>query len=299
MKILITGSSGFLGRILKDNFSDFDVLELNRMMGDYHCTLENEIPVFKEVFNLVIHSAGKAHTIPKTEIEKQQFYDVNLTGTLNLLKAFEKSSLPKQFVFISSVSVYGLDSGTNINEETPLLAKDPYGLSKIAAEELVSNWCSLNNVVYTILRLPLLVGKNPPGNLGTMLKAINKGYYFNIGGGVARKSMVLAQDVARFIALVAPIGGVYNLTDGIHPNFKELSIAISTDKNLKKPFNFPLNMAKILGYLGDIIGSKSPINSLRIAKITSTLTFDDSKARAVQDWKPQAVLEYLKDNNLK
>jgi hypothetical protein len=41
------------------------------------------------------------------------------------------------------------------------------------------------------LVLPLLVGENPRGNLGVMMRAIDKGYYFNIGGGKARKSMVL------------------------------------------------------------------------------------------------------------
>jgi nucleoside-diphosphate-sugar epimerase len=298
MKILITGSSGFLGSILKDSFNEFDVLELNRSSGNYHYALENEIPSFKESFNLVIHSAGKAHRVPITEKEKQEFYDVNVKGTHNLLKALEKAYLSKQFVFISSVSVYGLVSGINVNEDYPLLAKDPYGLSKIAAENLVSNWCARNNVVCTILRLPLLVGLNAPGNLGAMVNAIEKGYYFNIGGGGAIKSMILAKDVARFIPLVAPIGGIYNLTDGIHPNFRELSTAISVKKNKKKPFNLPLRLAKILGFLGDLLGSRSPINSSKVNKITSTLTFDDSKARAIENWKPQSVLEYLKENNL-
>jgi nucleoside-diphosphate-sugar epimerase len=146
--------------------------------------------------------------------------------------------------------------------------------------------------------LPLLVGLNAPGNLGAMVNAIEKGYYFNIGGGGAIKSMILAKDVARFIPLVAPIGGIYNLTDGIHPNFRELSTAISVKKNKKKPFNLPLRLAKILGFLGDLLGSRSPINSSKVNKITSTLTFDDSKARAIENWKPQSVLEYLKENNL-
>jgi nucleoside-diphosphate-sugar epimerase len=298
MKILITGSSGFLGRILKNSFRDFAVFGLNRNSGNYHSILENSAPMFGEIFDIVIHSAGKAHSIPKTEMEKQEFYNVNVIGTQNLLKGLENAGVPKQFVFISSVSVYGLDSGKLIKEDAPLVAKDPYGLSKIAAEQMVVDWCTQNKVICTIMRLPLLVGENPPGNLGYMLKAIDKGYYFNVGGGVAKKSMVLAVDVARFILLSAPIGGVYNLTDGIHPNFLELSTAIAIDKKLKTPYNLPIIIAKILGYLGDMLGSKSPINSLKVNKITSTLTFDDSKARAIKNWKPQSVLEYLEENSL-
>jgi nucleoside-diphosphate-sugar epimerase len=299
MKILLTGANGFLGRaIVNELNSDHTISTLSRRFGDYKVSLENEIPNFNEKFDLVIHAAGKAHSVPKTAFEKKQFHDINVLGTQNLLKGIEKMGLPKQFVFISSVSVYGKESGKNINEEVPLLAKDAYGSSKIRAEKMVIEWCSKHNVICTILRLPLLVGKNPPGNLGAMLKAINKGYYFNIGGGEARKSMVLAQDVAFFIPKIALVGGVYNLTDGVHPNFKELSTALMQTKNKSKSLNLPIFLAKMLGYVGDILGEKAPINSLKIKKITSDLVFDDAKARTKFGWKPQGVLEYLENNNI-
>lgn len=294
--ILLTGANGFLGKIIiKTLERECQIVALSRNFGEYRVCLDKEVPDFRETYDLLIHAAGKAHSIPKTELEKKQFHDVNVTGTKNLLKGLEKVGVPKQFVFISSVSVYGLDSGKDINEESPLVAKDPYGLSKIEAEELVTIWCEQHNVVCSILRLPLLVGKNPPGNLGTMLRAIEKGYYFNIGGGKARKSMVLAQDVATFIPKVAVIGGVYNITDGVHPDFYKLSAAISKQKNKKPPYNLPLFMAKMMGFVGDFLGEKAPINSLKIKKITSDLTFDDTKARQVVGWNPQAVLEYFKE----
>ncbi|MEO8255310.1 MAG: NAD-dependent epimerase/dehydratase family protein, partial [Flavobacterium sp.] len=205
-------------------------------------------------------------------------------------------ALPGSFLFISSVAVYGLEKGNDINEGYPLNAIDPYGLSKIEAEKLVENWCNKNQVICSILRLPLLVGKKPPGNLGAMIKAINKGYYFNIGGGIAKKSMVLAKDVASFILTVAPIGGIFNLTDGLHPNFRELSLAIS--KNKKQQFSLSIYAAKVMGLAGDLLGDRAPINSFKIKKITSDLTFDDSKARKLLNWKPQSILEYLKKEDL-
>jgi nucleoside-diphosphate-sugar epimerase len=131
-----------------------------------------------------------------------------------------------------------------------------------------------------------------------MLKAINKGYYFNIAGGKAKKSMVLAQDVANFISKVAALGGIYNLTDGLHPNFSELSNTISKQIKKKTPLNLPLFIANLMGYGGDIFGDNVPINSSKIRKITSDLTFDDSKARELVGWQPQSVLEYLKSNSL-
>ena len=299
MKILVTGANGFLGKSIVEELSKGNTLfSLSRSSGDYKVSLDHEIPVFNQKFDLVIHAAGKAHTIPNGRAEIKQFFDVNVFGTRNLLQGLEKSGLPEQFVFISSVSVYGQESGVQINEEHPLEAKDPYGLSKIEAEQLVLKWCEQHHVVYTILRLPLLVGNNPPGNLGAMIKAIDKGYYFNIGGGKARKSMVLAKDVAAFIPKVAPFGGIYNLTDGFHPNFYELSCAISKQKNKKTPFTLPLFVAKAIGLVGDLLGGKAPINSEKLKKITSDLTFDDSRARELAGWKSLGVLEYLKSNNI-
>lgn len=299
MNILVTGSTGFLGKTIVEILQkEHQITTLARSSGDYQLSLDKQVPIFKEKFNLIIHSAGKAHSVPKTLIEKEKFHQVNVIGTQNLLKGLEKSTLPQKFVFISSVAVYGKETGTNIIEESPLNAKDAYGISKIEAEKIIFDWCQKNNVICSILRLPLLVGPNPPGNLGSMVKAINKGYYFNIGGGTAKKSMVLTQDVARFIPLVATIGGVYNLTDGVHPSFCELSSAILLKRNKNKILNLPLPIAKILGYFGNILGEKAPINSLKIKKITSSLTFDDSKARTLQSWNPKFVLDYLKNNSL-
>lgn len=293
--ILITGGNGFLGKsIIKEFENKCELYSLSRTDGDYKVSLEKEVPMFEQCFDLVVHAAGKAHSFPKTEYERKQFYDINVTGTENLLKGLVKKGLPRQFVFISSVSVYGQEFGTGINENHQLEAKDTYGLSKIEAELLVNEWCDKHNVVCTILRLPLLVGKNPPGNLGAMIKAINKGYYFNIDGGKAKKSLVLTKDVASLISVVAPIGGIYNLTDGVHPSFSELSIAISK----KKYLSLPLGLAKVCGRIGDLIGNKAPITSLKVKKITSDLTFDDSKARRLLNWQPESVLNYLKNEKL-
>ena len=294
---ILTGASGFLGRYIQKELKG-EIATIGRSRScTIHVDLSKQVPLFTTKSDLVVHSAGKAHSVPKTEVEKQAFFDVNVRGTENLLKGLETIGLPKYFVFISSVSVYGLESGLLINEEAPLLANDPYGQSKIAAEKLVSDWCTENNVVCTILRLPLLIGEKAPGNLGAMEKAIEKGFYLNIGGGKARKSMVNASDVAAFIPLVAPIGGIYNLTDGVHPDFLALSQTIANSKNKRKPLNIPLFLAKIMGLVGDLLGNKAPINTSKIKKITSDLTFDDSKARSIAKWSSSSVLEYYMNLN--
>ncbi|MEY2703574.1 MAG: hypothetical protein RLY43_2213, partial [Bacteroidota bacterium] len=268
---------------------------LSRTSGDYKLSLEIQIPDFKESFDLVIHNAGKAHVVSKTFEEDQAFFQVNVQGTQNLLNGIELSGIiPKSFVFISTVAVYGVDQGNNINENSPLLATASYGLSKIKAEQLVIDWCQKNNVICTILRLPLLVGENPPGNLGNMIKGIQNGYYFNIAGGQARKSMVLANDVAGILLKVSEIGGIYNLTDGFHPNFYELSSAIGKQYGKSRIFNLPFVIAKSIALIGDIIGTKFPLDSNKLKKLTSVLTFDDTKARKVLGWYPNKVLDNYK-----
>jgi nucleoside-diphosphate-sugar epimerase len=139
-----------------------------------------------------------------------------------------------------------------------------------------------------------VVGENPPGNLKAMIYGIKKGYYFNISGSAARKSMVLASDVAKFILKAAEVGGLYNLTDGYHPNFNELSHCIAKQINRNYLPNMPIFFAKILAFIGDAVGQKFPINTNNLNKISSTLTFDDSKAREAFGWNPTPVLKGFK-----
>ncbi|MGY0038959.1 NAD-dependent epimerase/dehydratase family protein [Pedobacter sp. NJ-S-72] len=222
--MLLTGASGFLGKIIRLKYQK-RIITLGRSAAeDVVCDLSQQIPAIPKV-DIVVHAAGKAHSsVPKTEAEIQEFYNVNVKGTINLLTALSNAEqLPASFVFISSVAVYGLESGENINEDAPLNAVDPYGKSKITAEELVQDWCTKNNVVCAILRLPLIAGTNPPGNLGAMINGIKKGYYLNIAGGKAKKSIVLATDVTEILLKTAEIGGIYNLTDGYDPSFAELA----------------------------------------------------------------------------
>ena len=236
MNCLLTGANGFLGKIISRQISaSNNVFSLSRSGSDFNFSLEKEVPYFNLHFDLVIHAAGKAHSVPKTDFEIQEFNKVNVVGTQNLLEGLKKSGNPRYFVFISSVSVYGQDFGIGIDENVNLNAIDPYGISKIEAEKIVIDWCIKHNIVCTILRLPLIVGKNPSGNLGAMIKGIQNGYYFNIAGGKTKKSMVLAEDVANVIIKAAQIGGVYNLTDGYHPTFYQFSNHISKQLGKKIP----------------------------------------------------------------
>lgn len=290
--LLVSGASGFLGKfIYKELLKHGKVISIARSDADINADLSVQPPILPTV-ELVVHCAGKAHFVPKNEMEKQAFFDTNVKGTRNLLKGIEKSgAMPKSFVLISSVAVYGLETGQLLDEKTSLLAQDAYGASKIQAEAIVRDWCEKNDVICTILRLPLIAGPNPPGNLSAMINGIKKGYYFNIAGGKAKKSMVLAQDVAEIITKAAIVGGVYNLTDGQHPSFFQLAQLIAKQLGKSKPLNIPFSVAKLMALIGSIIGNKAPINNHKLKKITSDLTFDDTKARKALGWNPKPVLQ--------
>ena len=211
MNILLTGANGFLGSYIKMAFADQNLTTLGLSDCDLNYNLASGIPELKKSFNIVIHSAGKAHVIPRTTKEKEDFFATNVQGTRNLLNALEQTKkLPKTFVFISTVSVYGVENAANFNETTPLHGETPYASSKIKAEKLLTDWGKQYQVNILILRLSLLVGENPPGTLGNMMKAIRKGYYFRIGAGSARRSMILASDVAQLISKSHNKSGIYN-----------------------------------------------------------------------------------------
>jgi nucleoside-diphosphate-sugar epimerase len=294
-KILLTGASGFLGKIILKELP-IRIFTLGRSKEmDFVCDLSTSIPCFSRDFSVVIHAAGKAHSLPRNEKERNQFFEVNVNGLSNLLKGLEAyGKLPQSFILISSVSVYGLDSGININEEHPLNAQDPYGKSKIEAERLAREWCTLKDVRLTVLRLPLVAGSNPPGNLGAMINGIIKGYYMNIGEGNARKSIVLGSDVAKLIPKIASAGGIYNLTDGYNPSFFELSKNIASQLGKPPGRKVPVFLAQLIAKIGDLMGANAPINTKKLNKITSTLTFDDSKVKTQFNWVPTPVLEGLK-----
>lgn len=295
-KLLFTGASGFLGyniRPLLEKQYDVHTIGLTDD-DDIKINMAKEVPPVNEHYDLVLHAAGKAHTVPKTEAEKQVFFDVNYQGTVNLCTALEKAGVPKALVFISTVAVYGCEFGELITEGHPLEGDSPYAKSKIMAEEYLTEWCGKHGVVLGILRPSLLAGHRAPGNLGAMVEGIRKGFYLNIAGVKVRKSVLMAEDIARLLPLLAEKGGVYNVCDTYQPTFGELSASVARQLGKRKPISIPYWMAWCMAKVGDLLGKKAPINSYKLEKMTKSLTFSNDKARRELGWEPLDVLTNYK-----
>lgn len=294
--VLFTGASGFLGKNIYPILSkDYEIDTLGLSVKDkYTINFAQEIPVFDKQYDIVLHAAGLAHTIPGTIKQEEQFFQINFQGTKNLCAALEKNKPPKTIIFISSVAVYGIESGTDISEEHSLLGTSPYALSKIKAEEYLKYWCLKNHVILGILRPSLIAGTNPPGNLGAMINGIKSGRYLRIGDGKTRKSILMAEDIARIVPKIAEVGGIFNICDDRHPYVVELETLITTQLGKKPPLSVPYWGARGLAKLGDIIGNRFPINSFKLDKIVKPLTFSNEKAKRELNWKPMDVLSNFK-----
>jgi len=293
MNYLLTGSTGFLGNHIKGFLEkNGKVVTIGRGgANDIEVSsITEKIQKLPEVkIDVVVHAAGKAHMIPKTEEEKSSFFQINMEGTKNLCDWINQwSSLPKTFIFISTVAVYGIEEGVLIDESYVSKGNSPYAESKIKAEAYLKNWANMKGVQLVILRLPLIAGINPPGNLGAMMKAINKGYYMRIGSGSAKRSMVLASDIAQAIPNMIGCSGIFNLTDGLHPSFAELDCYIANHFH-KKIKVIPDKIASLIAKIGDFIPG-FPMNSYRLNKMKTSLTFSDDKARHTFNWNPKSVI---------
>ena len=292
-KLLFTGASGFLGyntRPLLEKMYDVHTIGLTDD-DDIKINMAKEVPPINTHYDVVLHAAGKAHSVPKTTVEAQVFFDVNYQGTVNLCKALDKAGVPKAMIFISTVAVYGCEYGNLITEAHPLNGETPYAKSKIMAEEYLTKWCKDHNVILGILRPSLLAGKNAPGNLGAMVNGIKKGFYMNIADGKVVKSVLMAEDIAHLLPLLEKKGGVYNVCDTRQPSFGEISMSVAKQLGKGKPLSIPYWMAWCIAKVGDVLGNKAPINSCKLEKMTKSLTFSNEKARRELNWEPLDVLD--------
>lgn len=190
--ILVTGSSGFIGSIFIEEFSDLFNINVVSLKEE-----KIEKINFSEI-ETVLHLAGKAHEM--SPIPDQVYFDINEHLTLNFAKA-AKSAGVKHFIFVSTIKVYGEKQLVNnkINLRTSAIPDEPYGASKYAAERGLLDLQS-DTFRISILRIPLVYGKGVKGNLLKLLKLAQKPFPLPFKGIKNERSLLYVSNLNAFIS---------------------------------------------------------------------------------------------------
>lgn len=162
-KILITGANSYIGISFEKYMAQwpekYQVDTVDMIDGTWR---EKDFSEYDTVF----HVAGIAHQ-KETQENAELYYKINRDLAFDTaVKA--KTDGVKQFIFLSSMSVYGLETGV-ITKETMPLPKSNYGKSKFQAEELL-NGLADETFRVAILRPPMVYGKGCKGNYQTLRK---------------------------------------------------------------------------------------------------------------------------------
>lgn len=161
-RILITGANSYIGMSFEKYMSNFKDYSID--------TLDMLDPNWKDYdfskYDSIFHVAGIAH-IKETKENAQLYYKVNRDITIEVAK-IAKSKGVKQFVFLSSMSVYGIEVGI-ITKETEPNPNTNYGKSKLEAE-IGLNELRDDNFKVAILRPPMVYGEGCKGNYKLLTK---------------------------------------------------------------------------------------------------------------------------------
>ena len=221
----------------------------------------------------IVHVAGLAHNKAKNQ---EELFNVNTTSVDYLLLLALEHKV-ESFIFISSTAVYGRTFGFDIIEKSSLLGNSTFAQSKIEAEKVIE----LGNLgSKLILRLPLVVGPKPLGNLGRLIKSIFIGSHIYLSGNQAQKSVVFVSDVAFFISqwLSESLrkSGTINLCNQTAPTFNWIENAIAESGGYSYRIRIPI---KFLWKTVNWMKAKLNISIPLVGKLFYPLTFSDQLAR--------------------
>lgn len=205
MKVLVTGGAGYIGShtciellsngyeiIVMDNYCNSSPAALrvvekltNKTFPIYECDMldyDGFDKIFKEnKIDAVIHFAG-LKAVGESVNKPLEYYNNNLTGTINLLKLMNEHEV-YQLVFSSSATVYGMNNTAPFNEDMPLSATNPYGATKLMIESILKDLCFADkHWKVALLRYfnPIgahqsgLIGENPNGIPNNLMPYIMK-----------------------------------------------------------------------------------------------------------------------------
>ena len=189
-RILILGANSYIGTALKAYLKDgpYDVTAMSVRDNQWHSTSFAG-------FDTVVHVAAIVHQHETPEME-HLYFQVNRDLAVQAAKK-AKADHVTQFIFLSTMSVYGLDTGI-ITPDTQPCPVSFYGKSKLAAEELILQEASESFHV-CILRSPMVYGPGCKGNFQTVVKLVKRSPVFPQLSN--RRSMIHIDNLCEFLKL--------------------------------------------------------------------------------------------------
>jgi len=234
MKILLTGSSGFIGTyFMKTSIYDIVPFSLRKNAALQNLTLED--------IDVVVHLAAIVHQMKGAPDGIYQ--EVNVEYPLLLAKKAKESGV-KQFVFMSSVKVYGEESETVYTETTPCYPKDAYGKSKLEAEKVLLALENKNFKV-AIIRTPVVYGKGVKANILNLVKLVDEFPLLPFGKINNKRSMVYVGNLVHMINEIIrqEKNGIFLASDDKPVSTSKLITTIA-EKNKKKVWLFSCSLVK-------------------------------------------------------
>jgi len=285
--ILITGSSGFIGKRLVNALSNSSnkLILLSRTIDSRISHKQIVSDFLKDDLNsdyfhnvdIVFHLAGCAHDTNNKKNESY-YHQINVEATIKLAKLALKHNV-KKFVFISSVK-----AGTNeMVHNNPLKIddkiKDIYGITKKEAELRLLEIHKKSQMNIIIVRPALVYGPEVKGNLELMLKGIRHGWFPPLPEVQKYHSMVHIDDLIRALMFLVEDnranGDTFILTDEHKYSSRDIYETLCYACN-KKPFNW-----SVPKFVFELIGYLHPVIRFKMRKLFDDETYSSDKIKAL------------------
>lgn len=252
-RVLVTGAAGFIGSNLVDRLlaAGYEVLGVDAFTGNYARArkernlagamasggfrlVEGDLATLRPEdlvsgMDAVFHLAGEPGVRRSWGDAFPRYLERNVSTTQRLLEAVaERGGV--RFVYASSSSVYGATDGGPVGEDHPRRPASPYGLSKLAAEEVVRLYARERDFPATILRYFTVYGprQRPEMAISRFISAAVLGRPVEIfGDGGHTRDMTYVHDaVAATVATLRAPGGTYNVGGGARMSVAEMVEAV-------------------------------------------------------------------------
>lgn len=270
MKVLVTGSGGFVGgRFVADFCKQYEIQTVSLQKTAVSDLQLNGVDV-------VVHCAALVHQMQGAP--REDYFKANFELTKDLASKAKASGV-KHFVFLSTAHVYGVygdleNLELKLSPATLCSPHDPYGESKLAAEQFLTNIQSPSFVV-SIIRPPMVYGEGAKGNLVSLIKLIRRMPILPFNYDKNRRSLIYVGNLAYFIHLVIQkhLPGIFLPQDEKSLSIKEIItlLARSTHQKvylLKPPFLFLSFLKKLLPhYASRLYGSLALDSTESISKL--------------------------------